>query len=752
MTGAQAFRPFFIETGEQVGWQSEDGSVVVGLDQLPAGAVVAGAAAQPGPPMPANGALGDLAGLLGPNTAQAARALPPGFEAVPRTASSALPPGFEMVPYTEADIDKKKGAPAGVREMVGGAANKDRLAQLQKYYPDAKPHGDDNFVYTDPKTKRPTLYNPPGFDYGDIPSVGREIASGVGAAVGAAGAVAAAPFTGGASALAGPAGAGLGGMAGGQLYDLIRQQLLGGVDTQGPLERTTGAASEFGTNAIMQGAGDLVSKGIAQVVGPRISRLTGMTPPQIWNMFRGQGINPTAGQVTGNRMFQGLENATEKMPTGAGPMSQVVDRQINTLGQRVEELATDYGTAGGATAGQTATQAGRSLQEGGRTFVQNFQQRAERMYQGLYRTMPRDMPASPANVVGALSRQRNELAAAPELAARLENPQLRGWLDAIQADLSPGGTLPFNVISSFRSRIGRMLSDPQTVSDIPRAELKEVYAALSRDMEAAAQAAGPAALRQFQAANRFYAAGLKRIESVIDKVVQSKTPEQAYRWAMEGSQARGGGGTKLTQLRRSMQGDEWDVVSSYVLKQMGEAVPSKQGAQTIFSPETFLTRWKTLSTEAQDALFKGTRYQGLPEELDSLVKIAATMRDTKYMSNPSGTAGQSMFMAFLKPFVYGGGAGAGAGALGVGGQAQMALAGAAVGTGNALVPYIAAKALTNPTFVRWLVDLGRGVSNNPNSLPAHIARLTAIAKVDPDVKEFAESVYSSLRPEPQPAP
>lgn len=734
MTGVPAFHPFLDETGKQIGWQSADLGTVVALDQLPGGAATVG--------QPAGPDAGILGGLFAPNQAQAAAALPPGFEMVPR--ASALPPGFEPVPYAEYSIDRKTGAPGEVRAMVGGAPQQDRLQQIQQYYPDAQPYQDDNFVFTDPQTKRPTLYNPPGLDFGDIPSVGRDIASGVGATVGAGAMFAAAPFTGGASLLNAPVGAGVGATAGGGLYDIGRRAL-GGVDTRSAGQHAADAGIEFGTNAAFQRAADWLPGLAKSAVTGSVSRLTGKTPQELWQAFRSADIKPTAGQVTGNRALQGLEWAASKLPTGATRMGNVANEQLDTLGTKVDDLAVDYGSARGATPGATPTEAGTALQRGGAKFVKDFQDTAEKLYQKLYQVMPKDTPARANNIVAALGRQRAELAAAPELAAKLENPTLRGYLDAIVSDAGASGTLPYNVISTFRSKIGRMLSDPQTVSDIPRAELKEVYAALSKDMEQAARAAGPEALARFQRANAYYAAGLKRIEAVIDKVVQAKTPEKAYQFAMEGSGAKGGGGTKLMQLRRSMPAEEWDVVASMVLRQMGEAVPSQQGSRTIFSPESFLTRWNQMSKGAQNALFRGTQYGGLPDRLQTLLDVAAAMRETKYMSNPSGTAGQSMFMAFLQPFGISAGLGTGAGL-----QSEGAALGALAGTLNALGPYAAARALTNQRFVEWLVDLGTVVK--PNGITAHLARLMAITEVDPEIKEFAQSVFSSMRQTPADRP
>ena len=59
-------------------------------------------------------------------------------------------------------IDQDTGAPAFVRAQVGGSPTEDRLANIRRFYPDAAPYDDDNFIYTNPDTGRLTLYNPPG--------------------------------------------------------------------------------------------------------------------------------------------------------------------------------------------------------------------------------------------------------------------------------------------------------------------------------------------------------------------------------------------------------------------------------------------------------------------------------------------------------------------------------------------------------------------------------------------------------------
>src|SRR5262245_36473335 len=92
---------------------------------------------------------------------------------------------YQGIPF-EKGLDKRSGANASARRDVGGAITPmDKLATLRRYYPDAQPYGDDNFVFTDPSTGRPTLYNPPGLDPGDIPSLTPEAFEFTGGTVGA---------------------------------------------------------------------------------------------------------------------------------------------------------------------------------------------------------------------------------------------------------------------------------------------------------------------------------------------------------------------------------------------------------------------------------------------------------------------------------------------------------------------------------------------------------------------------------------
>ena len=104
-----------------------------------------------------------------------------------------------------ASIDTKTGAPGNVRAAVSAAQTPDdRLATLKNFYPDALPvevldpqdgaakFGYGNFVFTNPETGKPTLFDEDLRIFGipvpglrDLVDVGPEIAETVGAIGGA---------------------------------------------------------------------------------------------------------------------------------------------------------------------------------------------------------------------------------------------------------------------------------------------------------------------------------------------------------------------------------------------------------------------------------------------------------------------------------------------------------------------------------------------------------------------------------------
>ena len=63
---------------------------------------------------------------------------------------------------------------------------------------------------------------------------------------------------------------------------------------------------------------------------------------------------------------------------------------------------------------------------------------------------------------------------------------------------------------------------------------------------------------------------------------------------------------------------------------------------------------------------------------------------------------------------------------------------------TALTPYVSARLLTKPEFVRWLVKAGPQMGKNPNSTSFHLGRLMEIASRDTQFREDAFEYVSAF--------
>src|SRR5690606_15161823 len=156
--------------------------------------------------------------------------------------------------------------------------------------------------------------------------------------------------------------------------------------------------------------------------------------------------------------------------------------------------------------------------------VGDFKGKSEALYNQIDSLIPPTAPVPVSNTKTALA----ELAAispdSPQLTSILVNPTIKKLNEALETDLTValangGNGIPYDVLKRLRTQVGRKLATTELVSDVPKAELKALYKALSDDMREAAVAAGPNAVNAFDRANQFYAAGLQRIEDVLQKVV-----------------------------------------------------------------------------------------------------------------------------------------------------------------------------------------------------------------------------------------
>ena len=652
---------------------------------------------------------------------------------VPSAASSeevsTIAKTFIDSPEFEASIDKETGAPARVRAIVGSAPPKDRLANLQQFFPDAQPRGDDNFVFTDPSTGRPMLFNPEGLDVGDVAGVLREgvqtAFSGLGAVagglVGAGGGTVVAPGLG--TAVGGTTGAvvgaGAGSAVGGALFDTSMEIFTDRIDTRNVGERLLDTVFDFAGGAIGQRLGEIIGIGVKRAAGGIKEGAESLV-----SSFRSLGIDPPAGAVTG-RAVATVEKALEANPISGQIMQEAAEKVLTQTKAAAEKLTARFGQA------QTTQGTGAVIRQAAKNVAERFNFRQEEIYGEAFDLVGADTRVSVNAVTALREAMEDELSQAPQSLASTLRPVI-AQLQAIESDAVEN--LTFSALRQVRTNVGRDIDTP-VLSGSTGAQneaMKRFYGALTEDMSAAAQEASPEAARKLARADRFTRQFMNTAAQTMQKIDRLDSDEKAFKFAL--SAARDGG-TALARLRRHFQPEEWDVVAASVLGRMGRATPGAQNATgDAFSVSTFLTNWNRLAPEAKEALFGGKRYADLVPELNKLVDVVGSLKGVEAVANTSNTARSLIAFGTINTLgaalggFFGGGQGAGGATL-------------ATLTGSVIAPRAAARLITNPRFVQWLTT----PITNPNGIGPHLGRLAGIAKIEPELKQDIEQYVEALR-------
>lgn len=493
--------------------------------------------------------------------------------------------------------------------------------------------------------------------------------------------------------------------------------------------------------------------------GTRAALTSGETVPSMMERaktFEAAGATtPSAGQVTGGRTAQAIESALSKIPGGAGPMAKAAERQAEEIGTKAIQIADKLSTtATPATAGNIIEKG--IAGEGG--FITRFKQGQKVLYDKLDEYLPKTANVDISHTKQTLAAMNSDIPNAPALSRWFKNAKIQGIEAAIRQDTTPAqqtlGTqlgipvqptptnvMPYESIKKIRSLVGAELDNPSLASDVPRSHWKNLYAALSQDLDNAAISTGnPEAIKAMKRANSFTRAGYDRIESVLDKVVGKNTPEEIFKSATSTTDMQAGA-TKISSVMKSLEPAERDVVKSAFIRRMGLATAGQQGAEgTTFSTQTFLTNWNKISPQAKSVLFSGKDGE-LRKSLDQIAKASEYVKEgSKVFSNISGTAQGTALTA---------GVGSVAGALASGhlGAAGMLLGG--MGAAN-----LTAKMMTNPKFVTWLAKSSKV---SPSALPAAINVLNKAMEnehddVKNDVSSYLDAVQSNIPAQRQNVP
>lgn len=703
-----------------------------------------------------------------------------GWQSAPET-PAANTPRWAQAPIVQ--HHSEAGAPMAVRAAVGAAPTpEDRIRTMEKFYPDVIDLGDGQFSFTDPATGRPTLYNPPGLDAGDFVSIGGDIAEFGGGVVGAAAAtppaVAGAPPTLGTSLLAIPVAAGLGAAAGREAYTGLANQMFGTVDNRSMGHRLTDVAATAVGNMAGQMGGDALAAGAkAAFGGAARGTLSSLRAPGMLADYDTLGLTPRLpGAVSGNRTMQTIEQGLSSAPGSASAIQRVVGETTDAVQAAADKVASRYASASGSPQriARTQQELGDMMQgvstnpvgarassaqlalpgpggsgatpmaktgTGARGAIDRFTVRSDQLYNNVYAQLPPDTMAQPQSVIdlarqiGAVVQQAPESLSGPARATAER-------IAALVRDAEQGGGIPFEALRQIRTDLGKDLGDPlsfgQTKSS--RQYLQRLYGALTDDMNRTVMQASPQAARDLAVADRYYRFNMGQNIPLLNKVIDSGTPEHAYRIALSGAKD---GGSQLQALRRNLTPEEWDIVAGSTIARLGLPNAGARGANEVgeavgdFSIAQFMTNLGNLSPEAQRALFSGNRYQEVLPQLKALNRIVGGLKESGRLANNSNTARALGVMGLI---------GAGTQAT-LNGDPHGAAYGLAAGI---LAPRVAARLITNPNFVRWLSSTAQATSTN--SWPAQVGRLFAVGEANPEIRDEIGQYYDAIRVAPQERP
>ena len=603
-------------------------------------------------------------------------------------------------------IDRDTGAPSYIRAIVGSVYDDaDRLATIQQYYPDAQPYDDGNFIYTSPETGRPTVFNPKGMDMGDIAGATRELMVTVGSGLGAA--AGATAGLGVASAPGAVIGAGFGAAFSGSAYDALVAKYT--KDNRGLGRRVVEVAGE----GMLGATGEVVGRAVAPLAKKALGGAS-TAAQNVINAFKQFGIEPSLPAVTGGKGMARIEAGLAQTPSSADIIAKQVEKTVKQTQDAVSGIVKQYGTP------KSVQETGEVIKQATIKAGERIGFRQEQLYNEAYDAMGENVLVDVKSSKQLLKDMMQEVANAPKSMA----PKLKSAMTELSAVISDAGEngIDFQALRKVRTAVGKDLDNPFTQSGAENAARKRIYAALSEDLANVAEQVSPEAAKMLKRADRYTRIYETQYRQTMNKIMKYDAEEKAYNFALSGAEY---GGSSLKKLKTLFQPEEWDTVSASVLNKLGKATAGQQDASgEAFSINTFLTNWNKLSPEAKHVLFNTKGNKETYQALNELTGLMSKLKEVGRSQNTSNTAGAINTMVMLQGL---GGAGAG---LMAGNGDISSIAG--YGLGAVLAPKYAAKLITSPKFIEWLAaPIEQGIS----SIPAHIAKLTALANEDELLRE-----------------
>ena len=420
-------------------------------------------------------------------------------------------------------------------------------------------------------------------------------------------------------------------------------------------------------------------------------------------------ILPSAGmQGQGAAVF---EAGVEVSPFGSGTILKGRERVQADMENALSEIATRDALP------TTPELAGIAVQKGAEKFKSSFMKKSEELYEKVGEYIKPETSVQAPNTINVLEEIVSYSKDSPEIAKTLGLSKYQNILKGLKGGDEAGDAaseaaavfgevpsqlqaqqIPYSLLKDLRSTIGEQIGNTTggVLNNMSQGKLKQLYGALSNDMESIARANGKEAFAAFNKANRFYQKNRNIIDKKLKDIFNTDSGSQAYN-AMTNLLKAGNNKqstAKLIEVKKALPKEEFNTFKATLVQNLGLATKGNQNALgDVFSGSTFLTNYNGLDKSARRVLMGDAA-----PELEKLASVVEMARNADRAYNVSRTAPALATQSILTGVAAFGGAGATT--IGMANTAKLLVGLYIVNRGSAGV-------LTNTKFLKALNALAK---------------------------------------------
>jgi tetratricopeptide (TPR) repeat protein len=411
-----------------------------------------------------------------------------------------------------------------------------------------------------------------------------------------------------------------------------------------------GEFAESGTRAALTIGGEVVGRGVAEA-GKRV--LTGVSPKvrnaasDLIAKFESLGIEPVSAAIGRKGMLGRMGAGFEQMATAGPIMQKQAERVVVQLDSALQSISSRMGQI------RTVNEAGAALKASVEAAEKRIRDGFSKKYDEVFEEIGADTVVTEMTSVNAalqpVLRQLAELPADAQPTGQLL--ALVKKYDAL-SKFAETGNMTFQQLRDLRTqlRLIRSKKISGTQGDYDRM-VDDIYKGITDDLAIAANSVNPKLGAKLKAIDTERAIFADTAQKTFDKIRSYDADNQAFDYLLTSAKGMGKEGVKaLQRLRENFTPEEWGDVAGSALYNLGrENAGAQVGDAAEFNVETFMTRLSQIKEngpEAFEALFGGTQFAGVSEDLMKLVDVVGALKEVKRYTNFSNSAGAVNQMIF----------------------------------------------------------------------------------------------------------